>query len=155
MSSDPFIFKRQNFSAMTRLKCYRDTGDVYAFVVNTRMKATRSYKNRLYTSEVRGTTPLTQFDMINIGYGMSLIRFVGPDNLLLRHTGPAAQVTLVVHSKKSDASISQDSVDVAADDASSVDDVLNDAGDDSADVQDDARDDTESSPDKDVDVTSL
>lgn len=108
MSSDPFIFKRQKFVAMTRLKCYRNTGDVYAFVVNTRRNPTRTYKNRLYVGD--SETPLLNFDMTNIGYGKSLIRFTDSNNLPLKHTGDECQVTLVVLSTSTD-SLSKDSID--------------------------------------------
>lgn len=143
MSLDPFVFKRQKFVAMTRLKCYRDTGDVYAFVVNTRRNAARTYKNRLYIEDSK--TPLTNFDMINIGYGKSLIRFIDSHNLLMRHTGPKAQVTLVVFSTSTDG-VSKDSVDSGRSTPVDIEDSHQDAPCDADDHDSDGNEDSESLP---------
>lgn len=96
MSLDPFVFKRDTFVSLNRLKCVRKSGDVYAFVVNTQKSPKRVYTNKLYVPGRK--EPLIHFEMINVGYGSSLIRFLGNDNFCIRHVGDDALVTLIIKS---------------------------------------------------------
>lgn len=98
MSDDPFVFQRSKFVSVTYLSCYRNEGDVYDFVVKTRKSPVRTYVNELIVASPDDELRLKNFEMINVGFGNSLIRFLGPDNKVLRHVGDPGKVTLIVRS---------------------------------------------------------